>query len=315
MEAKSASQDYAILPKMQGAELAARGILSLLLLGLCLKNLIVGLLPLAAALAVFLLMLLLNLTADIRRSARPVSSRIMCCALSVVLLCSTASLGVGGAIWVFPALVCARVLASRGASVAIAVILTAIVPAILAFNGDAGNAARMFGALLLTSFYVIFAQGHVPTFGEAIDMASMRDPLTRVFNRARLDRVLAELKPQETASLLVLEIENLAQLKQSLGLAGIDNTLRQVAETFHGFLGEREPIFRVGPSDFIVLLRGWSEFETRALADRVNSHLKQGAISRQFQFRVSVSSVTGGQTPGDALEDVQAQLGRLRKSS
>ncbi|MDA7422434.1 GGDEF domain-containing protein [Tritonibacter multivorans] len=286
--------------------------MSLLLLGLCIKNLMIGLVPLAAALAVFDLMLLLNLFADIKRGTRPVSSRIMCCALTLVLLCSTASLGVGGAIWVFPALVSARVLASRGGSVTMAIFLTAIVPAILAFNGDPANAARMFGALLLTSFYVVFAQGHVPTFGEAIDMASMRDPLTRVFNRARLDRVVAELKPQETAGLLVLEIENFSQMKQSLGHAAIDNALRQVAETFHGFLGEREQIFRVGPSEFMILLRGWSEHETHALADRVRAHLVQCEASQNLAVKISVSSVTGGETPGDALEDVQAQLGRLR---
>ena len=305
------SNGNAKLHQMQGAELAARGLLSLLLLGLCVKNLMIGLLPLAAALAVFDLMLLLNLFSDINRRARPVSSRIMCCALSIVLICSAASLGVGGAIWAFPALVGTRVMASRGGSVTMAIFLTAIVPAILAFNGDAANAARMFGALLLTSFYVVFAQGHVPTFGEAIDMASMRDPLTRVFNRARLDRAVSELKPQETAGLLVLEIENFADLKQSLGPVAIDNALRQVAETFHGFLGEREQIFRVGPSEFMILLRGWSQYETHALADRVRDHIEQGAVDRQVKIRVSVSSVTGGDTPSNALEDVQAQLGRL----
>lgn len=290
----------------------ARALLVLMLLGLAIKNLVVGHFPLAAIVAVFDVLLVLNLISDCRRTARFVSSRVLSVVLALMLMISAATLGVGGAIWAFPALVGARILGSRGASVAMALILSTAIPVILAYEGDAANAARMFGALLLTSFYVIFAQGHVPAFGEALDQTSMRDPLTRVFNRARLDRAVADLKPNEFAGLVFVEVKHFSEMNQEFGRGAGDDILRRVAATVQGFLGEHEHVYRVGPAEFVVFMRGWSSVETLALTDRIRDHFKTEKPLGETNLALTASSLTGGQNAANALEDMRAKLLNVR---
>lgn len=269
-------------------EHGARAVILLLLLGLIGKNMAIGLVPLAISLAALFLVMLFNLICDMRRVARVFPSSLALVALSIVLMISTYALGVGGAIWAFPAVVSARVLGSRGLNAPFALLLSTTLPAILAFDGDAANAARLFGGLMLTTFYVMFAQGGVPTVREAIEASTARDPVTNAFDRSRLDHVLANLDPDEKAGCLVIEIDGFDQINQDLGWGAGDLVLRQVADTVQDFLGEREKLYRVGGAEFCALLKGWNDYESRALADRIKARVADSVILADREIAVSI---------------------------
>lgn len=287
-----------------------RVMILVLLGGLMVKNMVVGLVPLAISLIALLLVLLVNLISDARGQARVFPSSLVLAALSMVLLISAHSLGIGGALWAFPALVSARVMGSRTLSVPFALFLSTAMPVILAIDGDPANAVRLFGAMMLTSFYVAFAQGSIPTLREASESISARDPLTNAFDRSRLDRVLANLDPSEKAGCLLIEIDGFDQVNNDLGWAAGDMLLRNVAATVQDFLGEREKVYRVGAAEFFVLLKGWNDYECRALADRIKARVADNVVLSDRSSTVSIgcSVLQEGGAFDEAFQDALRDL-------
>ena len=100
------------------------------------------------------------------------------------------------------------------------------------------------------------------------------DPLTNLWNRRRfIEELAAEIKrlrrqPQPT-SLLMLDLDNLKAVNDSLGHPAGDRLIRATAEVLSERLRETDAIGRLGGDEFAILLRGTGSNEGEALAQQL----------------------------------------------
>jgi diguanylate cyclase len=114
------------------------------------------------------------------------------------------------------------------------------------------------------------------------------DALTQVLNRRAFDRALQqcleqlEAGAQQSASLMVIDIDAFKQLNDSFGHAFGDMVLGTLAKALQAAVGPGDSVGRLGGDEFALLLPGRSEAETLALGERVRA-LIAGARVRGVQ--------------------------------
>ncbi len=113
--------------------------------------------------------------------------------------------------------------------------------------------------------------------------ASVRDPLTHLYNR----RYLAERLAQELAyatrhrtplSVILLDVDHFKRINDELGHAGGDEVLVTLAERLEGSVRREDVVARHGGEEFAILLRGLDIDGARIVAER----MRVAVDSREF---------------------------------
>jgi len=109
------------------------------------------------------------------------------------------------------------------------------------------------------------------TFETQLQFLADHDPLTGLFNRRRLvDELDLEIKLMRRdghpSSLLMLDLDNLKQVNDTLGHQVGDALVRQTAELLRERLRETDSVGRLGGDEFAVVLRGSRVNEAAAVA-------------------------------------------------
>src|SRR5438105_2419063 len=104
--------------------------------------------------------------------------------------------------------------------------------------------------------------------------ASVRDPMTKVFNRHYLaDRVAFELalshRTMQDVALLLIDVDNLAGVNDRVGHLAGDRALCVVAGHIAQFVHAEHVLARYGGDEFAVLAGRTPLVEARRLAERV----------------------------------------------
>lgn len=152
----------------------------------------------------------------------------------------------------------------------------------------------------------------------ALIEAALRDPLTTVWNRAGLDRELAELLPRsrrrgESLAVIVLDVDDFKSVNDRDGHAAGDSVLIQLTSRWTRQLPSSALIGRLGGDEFVAVLTGYPENQARAIA---------GTLSGSGPVHVSTGVAVGpGHAPGpfarlltEADRDLYRQK-NLRKNS
>lgn len=290
------------------AEMAVRLLAVLTLTGFAIKNFYVGYLTLSAALLVCCVMTGLNLWADVKRRRLFVQTDLIIAAYVLVLLLSTARLGVSGALWAFPVLVASRSLGTRGSIVPLTLVLAATIPLIVAYQGDPANAARLFGALMFTSFYVAYdhMQSTNPLSGSSLHQRD--DNLQPGIDLSRLESRLKDMDDTEAGEVLVLRIANYEDIRRDMGPSAAQVLLSRSFEITQSVLGEHVPVYAAKEAEFLTYLEGWTDFEARALADRLQSRLRASSALHKAAAVVEIG--VGSVIDKDNLDLAIAQARR-----
>jgi diguanylate cyclase (GGDEF)-like protein len=136
------------------------------------------------------------------------------------------------------------------------------------------------------------------------------DPLTRVANRRGLDEALRrELSRAQRAgkplSLLLLDVDGLKAINDTLGHAAGDRALRAVARGARQALRRGDLVARIGGDEFAVLLPETDEEGARAIAQRIRGKLaRAGAHGSAVRLSVGVAMALHRLVEADRLLEV-----------
>jgi diguanylate cyclase (GGDEF)-like protein len=146
------------------------------------------------------------------------------------------------------------------------------------------------------------------------------DPLTGLLNRARFSQRLAEALARarhqaSSVGVVLIDVDDFQALNNTLGEAGGDEVLVQVARRLGRQLGRHDAAARLGGDEFALLIPGASVEQT---AVRLSATLAQPVLVRGAQVPIAVSMgvsvFPADQPPADAVQadgrvDLLAQAG------
>jgi diguanylate cyclase (GGDEF)-like protein len=141
--------------------------------------------------------------------------------------------------------------------------------------------------------------------------ATVRDPLTGVYNRHFLDeRLRSELSYAKrhgtSISVLFVDADHFKRVNDTYGHAAGDEVLRRLAAALVETLRNEDVVARVGGEEFVLVLRGIASVGVLAVAERIRAEIESMEIvheGRQIPLTVSIGAAT--QSPEREFESVE----------
>ncbi|TNJ47815.1 GGDEF domain-containing protein [Phaeobacter sp. B1627] len=232
-------------------------------------------------------------------------------AITVTVLLSTTYLGVPGAIWMFPALVGLRFLGAGAQSGPARLVLVILVPLIALYQGDAGNAARLFGAGTISAVYLWLTEGQLVSLRSKLDQNEGRDPQTGAYTRTRLERDMNLIPQLAPVGLILIRVDGVMALRQRGQGERADQMLTDAAARILPMLSARERLYRLGGEDFLISLAGWRAYESYELGQQIRKALGQFIAdcgTEGGDIRIGVAEVMEPEAFDEALDLAYAQL-------
>lgn len=112
--------------------------------------------------------------------------------------------------------------------------------------------------------------------------AERKDSLTGIDNRRGFEEYMATIQQQArqgmlTAGLLYIQLDNVGKIKSSLGLPGMDATVKQVAYALDEFIADGH-VSRFSDTVFTVLVEDKTTDELKQLAESIGEHISNMLI-------------------------------------
>ncbi len=121
-----------------------------------------------------------------------------------------------------------------------------------------------------------------------------RDPLTRLYNRRALDRILQESQSSSSSvGLLLLDVDHFKKINDTFGHEGGDHVLKQLAKKLN-LLCPDGKIVRWGGEEFLILLPETTVESMRDRAERIRTAVE--SFSLLFREQVFGFTITIGGT-------------------
>ncbi|MBB5206817.1 GGDEF/EAL domain-containing response regulator [Chiayiivirga flava] len=147
-----------------------------------------------------------------------------------------------------------------------------------------------------------------------LDELRMRDQVTGLFNRqhftGELDTAVADAAGgRNDQALLLIELDNYANLLNDIGLGHADELLSKVARRLEMTLGGNAQAARFTDHGFAVLIRDSNHVATREQAERIRAGF-QGAILEAGDSSLSTTVSIGGVQIGEKIATTAQVLGK-----
>jgi len=159
-----------------------------------------------------------------------------------------------------------------------------------------------------------FVLGHAQDVTESQRQASqlrdwsIRDPLTRCFNRRYLSEISASLRDDEVWGCIALDLDHFKRVNDTQGHERGDEVLVAMGRFLAEHVRPEDIVVRLGGDEFLVLLKGSGEAATAAAADRI----KADAALAPIRFTLG-QAVRRENTPlGEAMRRADQQLYNAR---
>ncbi len=137
------------------------------------------------------------------------------------------------------------------------------------------------------------------------------DPLTELFNRRGLEKVLSReaawvRRHRSSLVAMLLDLDDFKRINDTLGYLAGDQVLKQVAQNLTKSLRATDYVFRVGGDEFVILLPQTKLADGLTVAEKVRLAIAEVPISlSSHELRISaslgVSEVTSDITSIDEL--------------
>lgn len=136
--------------------------------------------------------------------------------------------------------------------------------------------------------------------------AERKDKLTGIYNRhgfeERLDIIYKRVRQGNlTAGLLYIQLDNIGKIRSSLGLQGIDATVKKVAQTLKDLMSDGQ-VSRFSDTAFAVLVEDKTTAELEEIARNVGGHIREMFIEIDEHTTSTTVSIGVVKIEGNAAE-------------
>jgi diguanylate cyclase (GGDEF)-like protein len=127
---------------------------------------------------------------------------------------------------------------------------------------------------------------------ERLAIVLATDQLTKVSNRMHLQTLLVQAikeynRYDRTFSIIYFRINNMQKINAIYGFAKGDKLLRNVAQFIVKHLRASDVLARWGGGDFVILTPNTHAKDTKILAEKINTQLKQKTFIASFNIHIS----------------------------
>jgi diguanylate cyclase (GGDEF)-like protein len=153
-------------------------------------------------------------------------------------------------------------------------------------NRNTGGIFSDFEHVVLKSIadFSAIAFANAALYERAVKLG-ITDPLTGLFNRARLDEVISECmkmtaqnerrsRESHYAIVIVIDVNNFKEINDKYGHREGDNVLRETADRVRSVARTSDMIFRIGGDEFLILIMENTRTHLKPAAERLNSELE-----------------------------------------
>ena len=132
-----------------------------------------------------------------------------------------------------------------------------------------------------------------------LERLAYSDPLTGLWNRTRLERVLAERDGGPAPTLLFLDLDDFKTVNDSLGHTAGDDLLRTIADRLREIVRPDDVVARIGGDEFALLVDGG---EATSIAERIVATLRRPIAAGGHELVVGASiGIAAGSDPAEIL--------------
>ncbi|GAM09845.1 putative diguanylate cyclase YegE [Geobacter sp. OR-1] len=157
---------------------------------------------------------------------------------------------------------------------------------------------------------------------ERLRYMSTHDTLTGFYNRAFFEEELKRLAEQRFApvSVIMLDVDGLKQVNDTLGHAAGDKVLKQTASVLFSVFRSEDIVARIGGDEFVVILPGAEHHVAEKAMNRIRDVINQSTCSfGGLELSLSIGAATTDNPEGleDAIKlaDERMYQDKLTKSS
>ncbi|CEA01006.1 putative diguanylate cyclase YdaM [Jeotgalicoccus saudimassiliensis] len=125
------------------------------------------------------------------------------------------------------------------------------------------------GVILIT-----YMQNYKKMFDQ-MEFESMHDALTGLLNRRHFNLCINELKPENSVSMLMLDIDKFKNINDTYGHSAGDAVLQAVATDLKKEITDKHSIARTGGEEFAVILRKSTMNEAKVIAENVRRSVEE----------------------------------------
>lgn len=277
---------------------------ALLFIPFSIKNYVIGEPFFAFLLILFEISLLIEIHAAYQQRTPYTGYMLPVILLALNGLWSIKVLGLYGTYWLFPILVCITLLLSSRIALAFNAV-TIVGAAFLGYGQiELLVMVRFISALIVTAFITHYIMGSISKLQEKLRESSIKDPMTKVFNRSQIDVYLqqcldTQAKTNTSSCLAMLDIDKFKQINDTLGHDVGDQVIIEAAKLMTAMPGQSAVIFRLGGDEFLILFR---EISLKEAVERTE-HLRKNIASHSFieQKTVTVSAGVADSSSTDSI--------------
>jgi diguanylate cyclase (GGDEF)-like protein len=151
-------------------------------------------------------------------------------------------------------------------------------------------------------------------FAAEAQKLAMTDPLTGLANRrAALDWLASMVlaSDEDPLAVLMFDVDHFKRINDCFGHQTGDEVLKRVATLARAQLRAEDVIGRIGGEEFVCIVSGLSELETRGLAERLCRAVAAGSAADslpQTTISIGLARLRNGDTPEELLARADAAL-------
>lgn len=138
---------------------------------------------------------------------------------------------------------------------------------------------------------------------------SIRDPLTRCFNRRYLGEVAVSLREGDIWGCIVFDLDHFKQVNDTRGHERGDEVLVAMGQFLKEHVRPEDIVVRLGGDEFLLLLKGSDESETARAAERIEADATRAPI----RFTLGYAVRSGPMPLRDALKAADDRLYEKRQ--
>jgi diguanylate cyclase (GGDEF)-like protein len=183
--------------------------------------------------------------------------------------------------------------------------------------------------IIFASIFVIVLMSVEQRKKEKIEIDSLTDPLTEIFNRRYYEKIIelefARMKKEKKPiSLIMLDIDFFKKCNDTYGHGQGDEVLKNVASIFMKHARrEHDFVFRLGGEEFGILLVGTNEKGTIKIAEKIRKEVEEEKIQIKGTSEYISITISGGiasfvpraeQNPGTLYDIADEMLYRAKET-
>ena len=180
----------------------------------------------------------------------------------------------------------------------------------------------LFGVAMDVTEQVLREQALDQARARAIGLAAeaqklaMTDPLTGIANRRAALDWLASLvgvsdEDEDPLAVLMFDVDHFKRINDCFGHQTGDEVLKRVAALARAQLRGEDVVGRIGGEEFVCIVSGLSELQTRSLAERLCRAIATGSAAAnlpQITISIGLARLRNGDTPEGLLARADAAL-------